>query len=434
MLPIAIAATAKISQPNSAFFQLFALHLPARPARLRSLIPASLGAASGRPIRDLADRRGGLTASRFTKEPGASLRSSGHARKARRRAAGDGARLGRARVGRGAAVDRAYTVRPGDSLTAIAQHYHVSLQALAQANGLDWRRPLLIGVVLRVPSSAAAPATRWAGSVRRPGRGHAQRDRDSLPRHARAARRSERPRPERRAADRRASAHPDGGRRDARPRPCRPRATRTATAPSATTSATRTALAGAGRHEFAVIGLNGGRPFTANPCFARQWAAAQPPRSVYINTAYHRVLFRHITPDCDAAGKSQPLRLAAQRAYAVGCSEAVAALRLLGATPPLAIWLDVEPGNTWSSRRTLNAATIKGILDHLLTQSPHPLIGVYSNANFWERIVGGWHSLSVPEWIATGAPDPPGCPSGFAAGPVWLSQSTNGRRDLDRVC
>ena len=183
-----------------------------------------------------------------------------------------------------------------------------------------------------------------------------------------------------------------------------------------------------------MIGLNWGRPFTANPCFARQWAAAQPPRSVYINTAYHRVLFRHITPECAAAGKSRQRRLAAQRAYAVGCSEAVAALRLLAATPPLAIWLDVEPGNTWSSRRMLNAATIRGILDHLLTQTPHPLIGVYSNASFWPRIVGNWRSLSVPEWIATGAPDPPGCPSGFAAGPVWLSQSTDGRRDADTVC
>ena len=38
MLPTAMAATAKISQPNSAFFQLSALHLPARPARLSPLI------------------------------------------------------------------------------------------------------------------------------------------------------------------------------------------------------------------------------------------------------------------------------------------------------------------------------------------------------------------------------------------------------------
>ena len=325
-----------------------------------------------------------------------------------------------------------YTVRPGDSLTAIAQHYGVSLQTLADANGLDWRRPLLIGVVLRVPSSSTAP-TAWKGTyVVRAGdtlSGIALRYHVSLARLAAAN-----------------GLDPAGllliGAR-----------LRIPAAAASGLDLAHVVQSNPYRHgavgydvsypncaarlpvgEFAVIGLNGGRPFTANPCFARQWAAARPPRSVYINTAYSPTLFRHLTPDCSAAARGRPLRPAAQRAYAVGCSEAVAALQLLAATPPLAIWLDVEPDNTWSSRRSLNAATIKGILDHLLTQSPHPVIGVYSNAGFWLRIVGNWRSLSVPEWIATGAPDPPGCPSGFAAGPVWLSQSTDGRRDVDTVC
>ena len=47
---------------------------------------------------------------------------------------------------------------------------------------------------------------------------------------------------------------------------------------------------------------------------------------------------------------------------------------------------------------------------------------------------GGWSSLSLLEWIATGGPDPPGCPTGFAAGPVWLLQSTHGLLDRDTVC
>jgi len=327
-----------------------------------------------------------------------------------------------------------YTVRPGDSLTAIAQHYGVSLQTLADANGLDWRKPLLIGVVLHVPPSGAAPASGWKGTyVVRAGdtlSGIALRYHVSLSQLASAN-----------------GLDPNGllliGARLRIPaaagsvldlahvvqsNPYRHGAV------GYDVSYPNCAARVPAAHAFAVIGLNWGRPFTTNPCFAQEWAAAQPPRSVYINTAYHRILFRHITPDCAAAGKSSEARLAAQRAYAVGCSEAVAALRLLAATPPLAIWLDVEPGNTWSSRRALNAATIRGILDHLLTPTPHPLIGVYSNAGFWRRIVGGWRSLSVPEWIATGAPDPPGCPSGFAAGPVLLSQSTNGRHDVDTVC
>src|SRR5690349_12024917 len=49
-----------------------------------------------------------------------------------------------------------YTVHAGDSLTVIAKRYGVSFQALAEVNGLDWRRPLLIGFVLRVPSARSA--------------------------------------------------------------------------------------------------------------------------------------------------------------------------------------------------------------------------------------------------------------------------------------
>ena len=123
-----------------------------------------------------------------------------------------------------------------------------------------------------------------------------------------------------------------------------------------------------------------------------------------------------------------------RRAYAVGCSEAAAALEQLAGTTVEAVWLDVEPGNSWSSRRILNVAAIKGILEQLLNQSPHPTIGIYSNQAYWQQIVGRWPSLSVPEWIATGAPDPPGCPPGFAAGPIWIAQTTDGLLDRDTAC
>ena len=101
---------------------------------------------------------------------------------------------------------------------------------------------------------------------------------------------------------------------------------------------------------------------------------------------------------------------------------------------PLALWLDVEPGNSWSLRRVVNVAAIRGILEQLLARSPHPTIGIYSNAGYWQQIAGRWSSLSLPEWIATGGPDPPDCPPGFAAGPVWLQQSTDGLLDRDAVC
>jgi LysM repeat protein len=326
-----------------------------------------------------------------------------------------------------------YAVRTGDSLTAIAQHYHVSLQALAAANGLDWRKPLLVGVILRVPATGSK-AVAWNGT-------YVVRGGDTL---SGLALHYNVPLAQLASVNRLDSTRvlligtrlqvptTAGSTLDlshiVQSNPYRQGAV------GYDISYPNCAAGVLATREFAVIGLNQGRPFTANPCFASEWAAAQRPRSVYINTAYSPTLLRHITADCDATGRSQPFRRAAQRAYAVGCSEGVAALELRGATFPLAIWLDVEPGNSWSSRRSLNAATIKGIIDHLLTQSPHPVIGVYSNVSIWRRIVGPWTSLSVPEWVATGAPDPPGCPAGFAGGPVWLSQSTDPRLDLDTAC
>ncbi len=49
-----------------------------------------------------------------------------------------------------------YIVQPGDSLTAIATHYAVSMPTLAKLNGLDPRKALLVGAHLTVPVAAAS--------------------------------------------------------------------------------------------------------------------------------------------------------------------------------------------------------------------------------------------------------------------------------------
>ncbi len=51
-----------------------------------------------------------------------------------------------------------YTVRPGDSLSAIALHAGVSMRQLAWMNGLDPSRYLLAGTVLKLPTGASAPS------------------------------------------------------------------------------------------------------------------------------------------------------------------------------------------------------------------------------------------------------------------------------------
>ncbi len=325
-----------------------------------------------------------------------------------------------------------YTVRAGDSLSAIAQRYDVSLGALADANGLNWRKTLLIGRVLRVPAGAVGGSDRGGTYIVRPGdtlSGIALRYHVSLGQLAAAN-----------------SFDPAKvlliGARLHVP-------TGTATIDLAHLVESKPYRSGEvgldisypncaaplpGTHAFTVIGLNAGRPFTTNPCFAVEWAVSGPPRSVYINTAYSPTLVRHITPDCAVAASAEGFRPVLRRAYAVGCSEAAAALAQLDGTRAEAVWLDVEPGNSWSSRRVLNAAAIRGVLEHLFTQTPRPTVGIYSNEAYWQQIVGRWSSLSVPEWIAPVGPDPPGCPTGFAAGPVWLAQSIDGALDSDTVC
>jgi N-acetylmuramoyl-L-alanine amidase len=56
----------------------------------------------------------------------------------------------------------AYTVRPGDSLTSIAARSGVPMIAVANMNGVDPAKPLLIGTVLKLPTGAqittSAPA------------------------------------------------------------------------------------------------------------------------------------------------------------------------------------------------------------------------------------------------------------------------------------
>jgi LysM repeat protein len=326
-----------------------------------------------------------------------------------------------------------YTVRPGDSFSAIAEHFHVSVPTLADANGLDWRKTLLIGAVLRVPAGVAGGTGGAPIYVVRPGDtlgGIALRYHVSLGQLA-AANALDPAKVLLIGARLRVPAGGAGSLDLANLVEQNPYRSGEV---GIDTSYPNCASPLPSAHAFAVIGLNAGRPFTRNPCFAEEWAAAGPPRSLYINTAYSPILARHITAECAAAASERFLGTAMRRAYAVGCSEGAAALGQLGTTAAEAIWLDVEPGNSWSTRRVLNAVTIKGILEQLLGHSPTPTVGIYSNATYWQQIAGGWSSLSVPEWIAAGAPDPPGCPAGFAAGPVWLKQSTDGILDVDTVC
>lgn len=187
--------------------------------------------------------------------------------------------------------------------------------------------------------------------------------------------------------------------------------------------------------EFAILGVNGGRPFTFNPCLEREYGlyGGVGPQAVYLNTGYDPKRFRRrITPAC-ALAPGAPRGPGARAAYAAGCSEAAASLEritLLGLSLPTHWWLDVETSNSWTSNRTLNVDVLRGMIDFLDKLTPTPVVGIYSQRSWWRAITGGWPTAN-PEWV----PSPTGkCPAAFSTGPVWLAQTGSAVHDLDSAC
>jgi N-acetylmuramoyl-L-alanine amidase len=66
------------------------------------------------------------------------------------------------------AASGGYTVRPGDTLSALAARSGVSLQTLAANNGLDPAGVLIAGSTINLPGAAAAPSTSATATVSGP--------------------------------------------------------------------------------------------------------------------------------------------------------------------------------------------------------------------------------------------------------------------------
>jgi hypothetical protein len=191
---------------------------------------------------------------------------------------------------------------------------------------------------------------------------------------------------------------------------------------------------------FAVVGVNGGRAFTGNPCLARQyvWATTavspvEPRAAFYMNTgnpgpeaSTHWPRAGTLTPQpCDGSWSAACAFdygwLAAEDAYARARSVA-------GDGAALAPWwLDVEAANSWSDDTALNAADLQGAIAYLRSVNVGT-IGIYALAADWETIVGG-ASANAPQ-NAPFTPLPnwrPGARSGADA-PNWCTRSVTGGR------
>jgi hypothetical protein len=196
---------------------------------------------------------------------------------------------------------------------------------------------------------------------------------------------------------------------------------------------------------FGVVGVTGGRPYTANPCLAGQfaWAEATPGGAAfYMNTsnpgpsAVALDWYGQRSPDAACRPGND-----GACAYNYGFNSAAGAFAYAqastgGATGRL-WWLDVEPDNSWSSTDIVaNRAALQGSIDFLQRQ-PGVVVGIYSTARMWARIMAD-HRLPLPNWVAgstTAAEAVARCAPAFSAtgGPVVLSQWVEGF-DNDYVC
>lgn len=197
-----------------------------------------------------------------------------------------------------------------------------------------------------------------------------------------------------------------------------------------------------GDFSFAIIGLNNGRPFTTNDCFAPQytWAAqVQVNPAVYINLDFPRAG----RPEADngpygRCGETDTWCRGYNWGYALARDSVNRAISF--GVSPERYWLDVEMANHWSDVPRDNGQVARGAIDYFLE---HRIpVGIYGTRYQWNLITGGYTppNVTLPLWVA-GAEDITEAHErcfnrslAFAGGDTWLVQYPEGEFDGNVLC
>ncbi|MGX5716196.1 hypothetical protein [Arthrobacter sp. MAHUQ-56] len=212
---------------------------------------------------------------------------------------------------------------------------------------------------------------------------------------------------------------------------------------------------------FAIVGVNGGRPDTLNPCLAEQlaWADRTPnatggtPAALYVNTAatgpveslwwpadntYLDNDFSNPYGQCD--GSASPA-CAYVHGYATAFNDVVILKDAGGSTVRRMWWLDVETGNSWLSNKTANVAELEGMTDYLVGSGAE--VGIYSTGYQFGEIAGEISPASslyrLKNWLA-GAEDRSSAQEYCSAealtsgATVTITQFTAGNLDYNYRC
>ncbi len=189
-------------------------------------------------------------------------------------------------------------------------------------------------------------------------------------------------------------------------------------------------------NSFAVIGVNHGRPYTTNECFADEFAKAPTMRSVYMNLA--APIGKSATADRTSVPKICQLGDRACKGYNYGFNAAKDAYATSGSQGGI-WWLDIETTNSWIGA-DVNRQTIQGAIDFFTTElystyaprSTTMQVGVYSSPSMWNSITGSWKN-GLPVWYAGASGTTCSVPS-FTGGPVWLVQNASATSGGDLAC
>jgi hypothetical protein len=173
---------------------------------------------------------------------------------------------------------------------------------------------------------------------------------------------------------------------------------------------------------FAIVGVDGGRVYKANPCLAEQLEWAGEGGDLYINTANPGPRHSQFWPSgtdeprpCDT--DERPGAETTSCAYVYGWNAAADSYRRaleayvsLGwldddddrLPEDITWWLDVETANSWMRDRELNVASLHGAVDYLASTGAED-IGFYSTPLLWWRVTAGTDDFADhPAWHAGG--------------------------------
>jgi hypothetical protein len=190
---------------------------------------------------------------------------------------------------------------------------------------------------------------------------------------------------------------------------------------------------------FGIIGINGGKPYTSNPCFMDEYRWAQHMEAnpaVYVNTDYPRPgRAEAMTGPAGACAEDDEPCRAYNYGYGIGREVTQRAGRLR--VTPSFWWLDVETANYWTDNTEHNAQVIRGAAD-FFRERKLP-VGVYGTPYQW-RLIAGSLQLRLPVWSA-GAENVDDAASrcgdpryAFNGGAVTMVQYYNDLFDLDYDC